>query len=505
MALLALGFLPLAILHLVALWAGPWHRWLPVALVAALALAARALHEPRQPATPGRPWAWWPLLGLGLAGLAAAAWWRSPWLGWLGGLLAWAGTLGWAGGWRLLRRWLPAWVMGLTLLSLPHGWDAVVVERVESLVLLSADRMLYSWSVPHLLSPLGVTLTSLTVPRETLFTGLYGVPGVLVAGLGWLLWQRRHPVRVLATLGWAALFPLPLEVVRIAWGLAACDARQANSFTTPLATWLVIGTWLLEFLLLLSADQGLRFLTAPRRRPDLPPATSDDSIWPGALAAMGLHGPPMSVAWAGAVAALVLGGVGVSRAWPDLRAVPPTGAAVAKPERTFTLAEWPGWLDLAASNSLAQVELLDAGRASWYRQKGDFAVSVSVAGPFPRRITPLPQYQARGWNLSGWVPVAAQSGGPPACATADLLRDQVFHGVLWFGLVDESGRWLDLPGRLRAPRPEPWLDRPCYLVQVLATSPRYHTPAERADVREKFEAARAELARQLAPAPEARP
>lgn len=506
--LLGLGFLPLALAYFAELWSAPWYRWFPLALAGATALAVRGILEPRQPAVPGRPAVWLPLVGAGLLLLAAAAWVGSPRLGWLAALVALAGTLGWCGGWALFKRLLPAWVMLFSVLSPPLNWDGALFERLEKLVLGSADRLLFSLNVPHLISPVGVSLADLTIPRAGLFTGLYGLPGVVAAGLLWLLWQRRHPVRLAFTLGVAALFPLPGEVVRVAWGLAACDASGANFFTTPLATWIVLGCWLLYFGLLLSADQLLRFLTAPRRRPDLPPLTADDAVWPGATAALGLRGPASGLAWGLAAVALLLGGAGAGLAWQSAR--PPAGSPAGvtpgfKADVSFTLPDWPEWRNYSRSNSLAQVESLDPARGTWYRQRNDLALAISIEGPLSHPTTPVPLYQAQGWSLTGWVPVIAAGGGPPPCATAELLRDQLFRGVLWFGLVDETGRWCEPPGRLQPRSAGPPPGRPCYGIQVLAVSVRNLTPAERTEVRERFEAARRELSRQLALPQEPRP
>jgi hypothetical protein len=501
-ALLLLGLLPGMIAYLGETWEKPWYRWFPLALVASAALAVRAVRESESPAVPGRRWVWLPLLGAGLALLATAAWESSPWLGWLAGLCALAGLLGWCGRWVLFRAFLPAFVLLVVVLSPPLNWDAQFVERLERLILAAASRMLFGLSVPHFLHPGGVVLTDLKLPRSELFTGLYGLPAMLAVGLVWLLVRRRGPVRVICTLLLTAALLLPGEVVRIVWGIAASDASRTDVFASARATYGVIGLWVVSFILFLSVDQFMRFLTLPRRKPDLPPASAHPEAPPGARAALGLSGAGTGLAWAFAAVALVLGAAQGAAFWRASGAVEPAAppASVLPAEARFTLPEWPDWWSFSSSNSLAQPAALGTARGTWHRQRNDLALAISISGPLAGFPSPLPAYQEMLWRLTGWAPVVAASSPAPPCAEAELKRDNLFRGVLWFGVLDESGRWLEpadlggWTGTGTAGSPP----RSCYLVQALAVCPRLPSNAEREEVRRRFEEARQELARQLA-------
>lgn len=493
--LLALGCLPLALQYLAQLWEHPWYRWYPLALVGALVLAARAILEPRRAASPGRPHFWLPLIGLALGLLVWAGWRGSPWLGWGAMLLAGAGMLGWAGGGESLRRLLPAGVLLLVVWCPPGNQDAWLVEGAEKALLVPTGHLLHTLGVPHWITPDGVTLAAVTVPRGELFLGLHGLPGVLVAGLLWLLLRRRHPARIVATLALLASCFLPAETIRITWGLVASDASGTDFFSTPRATWVVVGMWAVLLGLLFSLDQFMRFLTAPRRRPDLPPVTPGTSAWPGMPAVLGLRGAGSPLAWGVAVLAVAAGGAGLWQVWAH---EPPLAAKAPKSlPGAFSLRDWPEWRALSASNSLARLESAGAVRGAWHRQRADLAMAISVAGPAAEGVSPLPLYQAQGWHLAGLA--RAGGAGTPPCATAELLRDELFRGVLWMGVVDDQGRWLEPPlrgrGREGAGR--------SYVIQVLAVATRNLTPAERQEVRARFEAARLELAAQIAASPEA--
>ncbi len=511
-ALVGLGFLPMVIAYFSELWDKPWYRWFPLALVGALVLALRATREPLTPAVPGHRGLWLPLLGAGLLLLAAAVWFGSPWLGWVAALLALAGVLGWCGGWPLFKLILPAYALLVVMLAPPLAWDVLAVARLERLILAAVSRLLYTLSVPHLINPGGVALADLTLPRAGLFTGLYGLPGVLVAGLVWLLWRRRHPVRLAFTLLATAFLLLPGEVLRIAWGVAASDASKADFFVTSRSTLVVVGLWLLDFGWLLSLDQLLRFLTTPRRKPDSPPASPVTAVWPGARAVLGLGGPASPLAWGLAVLAILLGAAQAGLSWQraNVRAVDARPvASVLRADAAFTLSEWPDWRTFNGSNSLAQPMRFSPERGSWHRQRGDLALSVVIAGPLVGFTTPISAYQNDGWRLTGWAPVISAGGTPPPCAQAELLRDVLFRGVLWFGVMDESGRWVAPPARAG------WSDasqalaagpsRPSYLVQALAVSTRNLTLPEREEVRRRFEVAREELSRQVAEQLERKP
>lgn len=498
MVALALGFLPLGLLYLAELWSRPGQRWFPLALAGALALGARGVWTTRVPAQPGHVGLWLPIMFAALALLAVAGWLASPWLGWAAGLLALAGVAVWTGGRAGMKRWLPAWVMLLALWIPPPAWEPFIYERVEKVLLTAASHWLHTLAVPHWTSSLGVTLATVSVPREQLFMGTYGLPGVLGAGLLFLLWHRRPLLWVAATLCLAALFFLPGEAARLAWGLASSDRSGTNFFASLGATWVTVGTWLAYFGLLVSVDQLMRFLASPRRRPDLPPEP-EPPAWPGVAAVTGLRGVASPVAWGAAAVALCVGAAGAWHTAQQARSANTTVAVTASAV-ALTLDDWPEWRTFAATNSVARLETPPPALGAWHRQRADLAVAISLTGPLTEAVTPVPFYQAEGWRLTGIVTLPA--GPTPPSVTAELLRDELFRGVLWFAVVDGTGRWWEPPA---VGHPGARLPAGGYLIQLLAVSTRNPSTAERAEIHALFERTRQVLAAQLSAAPEVRP
>ena len=504
MALLAAGFLPLGLAYFAEAWGKPWYRWFPLALLAALALAVRALTQARQAAKPGADQAWVSLVfcGVGLLGLASAVW--SPWLGWLALLVTLPGVIGWCGGKDLFRRLVPAYVLLVVCLSPPLDWDVTIVNRLERLLLSGADRLLYTLGGPHLVSAVGVTLPRLNVPHAGLYTGLHGLPAVLVLGLVFLLWMRRGPLRVCLTLVLSSLLFLPCESVRLARGLAACDETGTNFFLTAKSTQSVVGWWLLYALLLVSMDQFVRFLVVPRNRaetgeaPEFPP---EPPPWPGWGAVLGMRPVASRLAWGLALAGVALAGVQVVRAWQKPAGMSEAARLAAvklKPGAVFRLPDWDGFHNLRETNSLAQLPRVGTMLGAWYRQRQDLAMAVGLSGPMMGFPSPLLAAQEQGWELRGWE--ATRNETRQACARAELVRDAILRGILWFGVVDAAGRWVEAPARLGRDNRASVENQlgPCYLLQTIVVSTRNLTPAELGEVRERFEVARAELARQLA-------
>jgi hypothetical protein len=107
----------------------------------------------------------------------------------------------------------------------------------------------------------------------------------------------------------------------------------------------------------------------------------------------------------------------------------------------------------------------------------------------------------RGWQLAEATPVVSSTNAVPPYVEVELTREPMLHGVLWFGLVDEAGRWLEPPNHGAG-----WVARPgatspgsgaSHRVQALAVGARPLTPAERVEARRVFDAARLALAAQL--------
>lgn len=494
-ALLALGFAPPAVLGLADLWAQPWTRGWPLALVGALALGWRAWREPRAEVRPGGAAHWGTVVGLALAvSLVAALRW-SPGLALGAAWLGLVGLVGWLGGRAFTRAWLPAYAVLLIGVGGALATAGGAQTALKDFVLRGADQLLYSLEVPHLPGPAGLELTALTVPRSSVFAGLHGLPGVLTVGLLALLWLRRHPLRIAVVLGATAVLFLPGEVARVAWGARAADLSGVDFFRTWRADAIVLGLWALAVVVLLSVDQFIGFLTGPRaraegERPALPtaPVAFGPGRTPGARAS--------ALAWSCVALALVLGiaqaGFGwlrwQARAEPLPTVSPPLDIAWNLP------AIEPGWQAITDGAVIAGTVTRPPRLGIWGWQRRQFTLELTIEGPWREPEDALPGYLEAGWTVEAVASIRASAEALPPRVEASLSRPPMLRAVLYCGWFDESGRWLEGPEDRGGAR---GASRTIYRVQALAVAARELTETERETARELFDAIRLALANQV--------
>ena len=502
-SLLGLGFTPLLLLYLAELWAKPWYRGWPLAVLGAGLLAGRALRWQPAAAVPGNPRVWLPWLGFGLALLAVATLRWTPWLGACAALVGLVGVVGAGGGWPLTRALSPAYVLLLTVIELPLGGDARLMEGLQTFVLQAADQLLFTFQVPHLLGPNGFELTTRVVPRTELFAGLHGLPAVLIVGLGWLLWWRRHPLRIAVALLAVLLFAVPGEVLRVAWGVKECEAGGVDFFRTVRSDAVTAGAWLLYFLLLLSVDQFTGFLAEPRRRAgeSLPvgPEPPAPRSW---QAVLGLSRSALGLVRGLAGVAIVLGLLQIGLGWLRLtaRGDAEVAAAGLRPDMVLHVPAVGGaWQAIAPTDVIAGVATKAADARVWHWQSGQMTLALGLDGPLTSFADPSAGYVAEGWKLGRATPRVSATNAAPPCVEVELTRTPMLHAVLYYGLLDEAGHWLEPPGAAAPARASGGGNPLSYRVQALAVSARPLTPEERAAARQAFDVGRLTLAGQLTP------
>jgi hypothetical protein len=504
-ALVALGFAPLVLAGCAALWAVPWQRGYLLAFPGAALVAWSRVRRASQPAAPGASPAWRYLPVVGLALLAAATFRWSPGLGLCAALVTLAGCVGSCGGWQLLRALAPAFALLLAGLLPWLPWDAALRAGLQGFIVGATDQLLYSLQVPHYLRGDGFELTALTVSREDLFAGLSGLPGLLMVTLAALLLLRRHPVRILLALVAVVLFVVPCETLRVAWGLEACDHTARNFFHSIRADCFTGALWLLCFGLVLSVDQFIGFLTEARQgtadfSPEMPAPAARIPL----RQALGLA--PRSTGLAGTLAAVavVLGLVGAVLGWQQLDPLrEPRALASALPGTAmFDMPASGGdWQALPASGVIASVAMTGRDQRSWQWQRSQMTVSLGLDGPFSGYADPGPAYAQRGWEVGPATAVVAATNTAPPSVEMALTRAPMLHARLFYGVLDETGRWLEPPHHTAG-----WVARPgaadpgstaAHRVQALAVSARPLTTLESDEARRLFDAARLQLAEQL--------
>lgn len=225
------------------LWASPWYRWFPVALVAAALLGWRGwrdAHDLPGRVAPGASAATWSLFGLGFLLLAGAAcgWpllalWALP--------VVLAGIVWSRGGWDWLQEFVPALVMLLAIAPPPLRVDIILVERAGRWVLGGADRLLTALGVPHLREGSGFELAGLAIPTSDLLAGWHGMAGVAGLTLALLLALRRPAWRIAVVLAAQAVVVVPVGMAQVVWGLWQSDMLGANFFLSSRAEVIMVG------------------------------------------------------------------------------------------------------------------------------------------------------------------------------------------------------------------------------------------------------------------------
>lgn len=198
------GCLPLVFWHFVGLVQRPHYQFVVLLPIAAALLVLR--HRQRVSAEI-RPLAPAPLLMLlgAIAGLAAATYLWSPWLGMVSAMLALYTCLWWAGGQSGLRAWLPAWALGWLAVPLPFGLDEDLIRSLRTSTTRMASAVLDEFGVLHL-----SYANVIELPLKPLFiadacSGIHSLYVLLAAALFLAMWLERgvlHTiVLLLATLG----------------------------------------------------------------------------------------------------------------------------------------------------------------------------------------------------------------------------------------------------------------------------------------------------------------
>ncbi len=146
---------------------------------------------------------WLTVFGLGLSfiGLLASSYVWSPWGAAVSSLLAAFFFFCHIYGWRWRSLWMPAWLMGFTLVPLPFGWDERVTLLLRGVTTRVTSQVLDLFAVLHV-----TYMNVIEVPSKRLFiadacSGVHSLYVLLAASLFWGLLNRRSMLHLLALLG----------------------------------------------------------------------------------------------------------------------------------------------------------------------------------------------------------------------------------------------------------------------------------------------------------------
>jgi exosortase len=454
LALIALaGFGPLMAQFFYNLWQFDTYQFFPLALAGGAFLVARGVREARRPLKPGSLWLRIPLILAMVAMLASAAVMWSPWLGAASMLLAVVAASWWFGGWRLLREVLPGWLVLLTVLPPPLKLDSRFAMLLQEWATAGSSRLLGLLGIPHLLTGLIIEIPGQRLLVEEACSGINSVLFMTSACVFYAMWQRRSLIFLGLLYAFTIACVLAGNLVRITSGAWVLFNFQIDLFAgwKHEALGLVLTAFYLGFIVVADALLGKVFASKSLRR-----TTEVDE-----------HPEPVLEGWSFGggirfvtVLLAILGAVQLVRGWDfhfrkeNARRINPAwmdGSA------KFTLPrEIDGWRLVSDVKPVPKRAAFEDGVFShiWQYQKGGTLATISFDYPFFGYHDVTVCYRNAGWKIGDTKLQRANSDNAMVpCMEVVLEREGGLKADLLYSTVDETGVWLEEPGK-RSPYDE---------------------------------------------------
>ena len=454
LALIALaGFGPLMAQFFYNLWQFDTYQFFPLALAGGAFLVARGVREARRPLKVGSLWLRIPLLLSLFAVLASAAVMWSPWLGAASLLLAVLAASWWFGGWRLLREILPGWLVLLTVLPPPLKLDARFAMLLQEWATAGSSRLLGLLGIPHLLTGLIIEIPGQRLLVEEACSGINSVLFMTSACVFYAMWRRRSLIFLGLLYAFTIACVLAGNLVRITSGAWVLFNFQIDLFVgwKHEALGLVLTAFYLGFIVVADALLGKVFASKSLYR-----TTEVDE-----------HPEPVLAGWSFAggvrfvtVLLAILGAVQLVRGWDfhfrkeNARRINPAwmdGSA------KFTLPqEIDGWRLVSDVKPMPKRAAFEDGVFShiWQYQKGSTLATISFDYPFFGYHDVTVCYRNAGWEIGdSKLQRATTDNAMVPCMEVVLEREGGVKADLLYSTVDETGVWLEEPGK-RSPYDE---------------------------------------------------
>ena len=455
LGLLALaGFGPLLAQFFYNLWQYDTYQFFPLALAGAGLLAWRGLQEVQRPINAGSAWIQVPLVmgTLGLLGAASVLW--SPWMGAAAFLLALLATAWGIGGWRLFKKIFPAWLVLLTVLPPPLKLDARFALMLQEWATAGSSRVLGLLGVPHRLSGMIIEIPGQRLLVEEACSGINSVLFMTSACIFYVLWRRRSVVFLVIVYAFTIGCVLLGNLLRITSGAWVLFNYQIDLFAgwKHEALGLVLTATYLGFIIL--ADAILARILIDRRVQRETPQVDDnaDPILDGIYFQFGLKFL--------AIVLVFFGLVQFVRGWDfhfrkeNARRINPAwmdGAA------KFSLPqEIDGWKLISDVKPVPKRAAFEDGVFShiWQFEKGGARATISFDYPFFGYHDVTVCYHNAGWVIDETkLQRASSDNSMIPCMEVVLTREGGLKADLLYSTVDETGAWLEEPGK-RSPYDE---------------------------------------------------
>jgi exosortase len=448
----ALAFLPLLAQHGRQMWDRPHYQFVPLVPLGAAVLLASRLRG-LGPLTPG---SW--LISLGFlavswALLLVGEMLTSPWFAAVAVLVLAASGLYAAGGVRLFRAALPAWVLMWLAVPPPLQLDNQLVLGLQSLTARWSSAVLDLLGVFHVMAGHVVELGGRRLLVEQACSGVNSLFAVLACTVFYVFLTRRPAVQAVLVVVAGIFWVLVANVARVVV-VAVASARWGVDLTEG---WrhdvLGFGLFAAALGLIWSTNRLLLFLTAPIQPAYVSRPTTEDApatLWPD-LRTTWLAGPAPLLGF-GLLAALHWVAVWQTPAGP---AYHPNAVAAGLDRLTPEALppKWEGWprLPVSAEDFTKQRNPGSAfGEFSkmWPYAVGTGTALVSLDYPFPGWHDLTSCYTTQGWSVDAQEVLHRDGpGGKPRSLVQVQLSKPAYRsyrsGHLLFCEFDRRGEFLE--------------------------------------------------------------
>lgn len=442
------GFGPLIAQFFYNLWQFDTYQFFPLAIVGAGVLAWRGLNEVSRPLAPGSAFLTSLLMMavLALLGTASVMW--SPWMGAVSLLLALLAFAWWLGGWSLLKAFFPAWLVLVTILPPPLKLDSRFALLLQEWATLGSSYLLALLGIPNLLTGLIIEIPGQRMLVEEACSGVNSILFMTSACVFYAMWQRRGMFFLVALYALTIGCVLAGNLVRITFGAWIFFHFRIDLFSgwKHEAVGLVLTATYLVFII--SADAILARVFKPLGM-ERHKKTEQNDLQP-LLSGIYFEGGIRILA----IVLALLGLVQLVRGW-DFH-FRKEGARVINPQwmdgsAKFTLpAEISGWQLVSEVKPVPKKAAFEDGVYShiWQFKKDGIIATVSLDYPFFGYHDVTICYGNAGWEIfETKLQRAVPENGMIPCMEVTLAREGGLKADLFYSTVDESGVWLEEPGK----------------------------------------------------------
>ena len=260
LTLVAVAWLPLLVVYATHLWALPHYQYFPMVIVGAALLARRRLASGVESEPGSRQLSL--LLSIPPMGmLLVAILLNSPWLGAVSFLLMLLALIYRAGGWTLVRRLLPAWVLLWLAISLPMRWDTILILSLQRITAQMSGEILDLIGVVHRVSGTIVQIPGKQLLVEEACSGVHSLFSATAFTVFMLLWWRSPWIRSILLLVTLPVWVIVANVARVVSVTLLLVVYEIQADKGVLHETIGFAAFALAVLLILSANCALRYIT----------------------------------------------------------------------------------------------------------------------------------------------------------------------------------------------------------------------------------------------------